>query len=221
MKTLTSIATFFLQLLFPARCAGCGTSGSSLCVKCQSQLESARGISSSWYSAAFSYKNRIVKKVITDLKFRHKKEAAQILAMLAADSLIEFLYETMIADDATPIVLVPIPPHEKRKTERGFNQAAFIANTLAQVLPNTHVELILSRIRPTAPQSSIQQKAKRLANMQGAFAARPKNPQEELILIIDDIITTGATMEAARAALGTAGYKTVYGFAIAYTSLGK
>ncbi|HSE56552.1 MAG TPA: ComF family protein, partial [Candidatus Paceibacterota bacterium] len=129
------------------------------------------------------------------------------------------LGEQMSIDESTSVLLIPIPPSKTYKIRRGFNQAHLIATIFSTAIPHAKVVNIVTRVRNVAAQSSIKKKSARLRNMEGAFAAAAPPHNHTVAILVDDIITTGATMEAARKALKAAGWKTVYGFAVAYTPL--
>jgi predicted amidophosphoribosyltransferase len=92
-------------------------------------------------------------------------------------------------------VVVPIPLSQTRRRERGYNQ-------VEEVLQKTHIPYgakLLTRIRDTAPQTSLPRKA-RIENMNGAFSAVAGLDPQVTYTILDDVCTTGATLESARSA---------------------
>jgi ComF family protein len=110
--------------------------------------------------------------------------------------------------------LIPIPLHRDRMRERGYNQAEALARELAQAW---HVPLIadgLIRERMTAQQASLKA-SERAENMRGAFGWLPGQPAPMRVLLIDDVLTTGATMGACAEALRQAGSGWVGGVALA------
>jgi ComF family protein len=109
--------------------------------------------------------------------------------------------------------LVPVPVHPSRLRERGYNQARLLADELAREtgLP---VRELLQRERLTARQHGLD-RAARLRNLAGAFiAVRLPNPPAAAV-IVDDILTTSATLEACARVLQDSGVEDVFGFAIA------
>ncbi len=115
-----------------------------------------------------------------------------------------------------PDLVIPVPISKSRKKTRGYNQAAMLSRPLARYfnLPH-HVDLLL-RIKET--ESQIQLSAEdRFHNMEGAFWINPAKLKGRTILVIDDIITTGATMNQCAKALFEAGAEKVYGLSIAKT----
>ncbi len=102
------------------------------------------------------------------------------------------------AGDLTPQVLVPVPLHGKRLRLRGFNQSRELALPLARNLGLPLRQAALRRVRPTVPQYSLQRE-ERAGNIRGAFAARQDLVGGRSVLLVDDIMTTGATLrECAR-----------------------
>lgn len=106
-------------------------------------------------------------------------------------------------------VVVPIPLHARRLRERGFNQAALLAQACAQTIRRPLVEHALHRSKETDVQASLGPK-ERFANMQDAFTVRhPDVVRNRSVVLVDDIYTTGATCTAASLALLRAGAKSV------------
>lgn len=101
--------------------------------------------------------------------------------------------------------LVPVPLHRRRRRERGFNQAAALAEGLGRAAGRPVLRRALVRVRPTLPQSG--DGAARRRNVRGAFAVRgaSRAVQEKRLLLIDDVFTTGATVEECARVLRRAG----------------
>jgi ComF family protein len=119
-------------------------------------------------------------------------------------SLIQLIQEHLPTDlpAADYDFLLPIPLHTRRYRERGFNQSESIAQGIAQVW-NVPVRTdILFRIRDTAPQSSMNSREERVDNIAGAFEVRsPASIRDRQILLVDDIFTTGTTINEALSVL--------------------
>jgi ComF family protein len=110
---------------------------------------------------------------------------------------------------------VPVPLGKERRRERGFNQVEEIARRVAKELGITIDTALLERVRETASQVSLPRRA-REENMRGAFsAAHPANPSYTYI-VLDDVITTGATLQAAIDALRAAGAQHIIPLALAH-----
>lgn len=211
-----------LELLLPPACAGCGRAGSLLCDRCVARLRppfDARdrfvgsdagvvvGDRLTVAIAAYAYEGPM-RHALAALKYTGAAGLAPILARLAEPAMGRVL---AIAGDVT---LVAVPVHRERRRERGYNQAEAIARALGSTTGVTTVDL-LERVRPTTKQHRLD-RAARLANMRDAFAVRASVPAlPRAVIVVDDIITTSATLEACASVLRSAGVEEVYGFAVA------
>lgn len=101
--------------------------------------------------------------------------------------------------------LTPVPLYPVRQRARGFNQSLLLARELAAHLPNGALDQRLRRIRPTRTQSHLHEPAARRANVRGAFAATGSDWREARVLLIDDVTTTGGTVQECARALRRAG----------------
>lgn len=115
--------------------------------------------------------------------------------------------------------LVPVPVHPARLRARGFNQAAELSRRLGRRLGLPTEEQLLIRTKKTLPQKDLGP-AERLKNLEQAFAARPVPEGLKTVLLVDDIYTTGSTVEACARALKRAGIRQVY-FAVAAIGSGR
>ena len=112
-------------------------------------------------------------------------------------------------------LVLAMPLHPARRRERGYNQAALLADALSGTLGAPHVHGVLERVRPTRPQARLDPAARR-RNLDGAFrVARPEWIEGRSVLLVDDVITTGATFESALRVLGRAGAR-ASGIALAW-----
>jgi ComF family protein len=105
--------------------------------------------------------------------------------------------------DPQHVILVPVPLHPSRLKERGYNQAEHLAKWVARQC-GARFATPLRRSRLTAPQARLARKD-RLLNMQGAFEVHEPLARGSPIILVDDVITTGATLLACRNALRSAG----------------
>lgn len=146
------------------------------------------------HRAAFVY-NDVIKELIHNIKFRGEKQAATGLGNLLAEEVQKWdisLNEEFLNADC----IVPVPLHPSKKRMRGFNQSAVLAVALSKFLNIPIYEDMLKRIIKTVPQSGLSPYARR-QNLIGAFTynrKRYKVPKK--IILIDDIFTSGATMDA-------------------------
>ncbi len=113
-------------------------------------------------------------------------------------------------------LVVPVPLHWRRRLARGYNQAEAIARPLAKRLGLEHAR-VLRRRRATPPQTALERE-QRVRSVRGAFALRRRHdPRGRRVLLVDDVVTTGATLEAAAACLRRAGAARVTAVAAART----
>jgi ComF family protein len=213
-----------LELVVPAACAACGSIGSVVCGDCVGTFAPAgdprdrfvaadRGIvigqDLQLAIAAFAYEGAM-RRSLQRLKYGGMARVADPLASAAAPA-----FERLSAIVGDPL-LVPVPLHPTRLRQRGYNQARLLADALgaATGLP---VEERLIRSRETTRMHGLD-RAARLRNLMEAFAATASaSPQDtnRTFVIVDDILTTSATLEACASVLARAGCGQVAGFAIA------
>jgi ComF family protein len=154
---------------------------------------------------ATSYKQESVAALIKQLKFYDNKEAAAPLGRLAAHALKE-------KNITQPLILVPVPLGKKRKRQRGYNQAERIAKEIALLLRIPVKTNILFRIRETKPQTEMSSSNQRQNNIEKCFRAIIKEPKiyhEAVIVLVDDVVTTGQTAQQAARALQQSGIKNI------------
>ena len=112
-------------------------------------------------------------------------------------------------------VVVPVPLHRDRERQRGYNQAGLISKPLARRLGLPHKAVLLMRTRPR-PGKQVLTLEKRWESVRGAFATRPGSQVDnKRVLLVDDVMTTGATLDACARALLESGAKSVLGLTIA------
>jgi ComF family protein len=140
--------------------------------------------------------------LVAALKYRAALANARVLGTLLAESLVR--HGSVGGAD----LLVPMPLHESRLIERGFNQSLEIARFTGGRLRVAVDGRALRRLRPTAPQVGLA-RDERAANVRGAFAADAVRVADRHVALLDDVVTTGATAAAAAQALLEAGAKCV------------
>jgi ComF family protein len=155
--------------------------------------------------AAFAYDGPM-RRALAALKYTGASRLAPILAELAVPTL-----DRLLSISGPGAVLVPIPVHRERLADRGYNQATLLADALARPR-RIRVAPALERLRPTTKQHRLNRSA-RLANLRGAFAVTGRAPP--VVILVDDIITTTATLEASATVLREAGSEVVCGIGVA------
>jgi ComF family protein len=125
------------------------------------------------------------------------------------------LAELARAEGLEADVVVPVPLHRERMRERGYNQADLVARPLAKLLKLRYQGPLLVRTRPR-PDKHVLTLGERWESVRGAFATRPRAQVDKLrVLLVDDVMTTGATLDACARALREAGAKSVIGLTVA------
>jgi ComF family protein len=102
-------------------------------------------------------------------------------------------------------LIVPVPLHRSRERSRGYNQAAEMARHLAALSGSRSEERAMRRVRDTEPLAKTMHREERRAIVEGAFAADPDRVDALRVMIVDDVVTTGATLDACARALLDAG----------------
>lgn len=207
--TLRTVLESFLTTLFPDRCGGCARLGELLCQRCRAALApyprepNRLPDSLDEVHIAFVFASPL-REVVHEFKYRRVRRLSQPLGRLMA----AHLAARSLAVDA----VLPVPLHHARLAERGFNQAEALAQEVARALDRPLVAG-LERVRMTEQQAHLTAR-QRADNVRGAFRWRAAPPPRSL-LIVDDVLTTGATIGACAEALRVAGAEAVYGLALA------
>jgi ComF family protein len=210
-----------LDLLLPPACAGCSRFGHLVCDACLASFRPAGAADDRFITAdpgtmvgdaldlavaAFVHEGNL-RRALQRLKYGGSGSIAEPLAGAAAPAL------EALTRVCGPLPLVPVPVHAARLRQRGYNQAALLASGLGSRAGLPVLE-ILERRRSTARQHGLG-KAARLHNLRGAFALRDGVRSPPMVILVDDILTTSATLESCARVLREAGAVAVYGFSIA------
>lgn len=197
-----SLASMALDLvaafLAPPRCAACDAPVARLavfCAACASTVQPADHADDGAL-AAFVYGGAVA-EAITRLKYGARPDLARPLSDLLWSAIAR-----RAARMPRSLVVAPVPLHPVRLAERGFNQSALLARPVARRLGAPFVPLALARVRDTPRQAALGRDA-RLGNVAGAFTVRQAHRlRGRAVLLVDDVRTTGATLDAcARATL--------------------
>jgi ComF family protein len=210
-----------LDVLLPPACPGCGREGAAVCAACLPFLARRRdeptGVP---LGLAASQPQGLVQ---LEWCCAYSGVARASLAALKYDGelrLVEVLAEQMAARWVRAGIggemLVPVPVHAARLRQRGFDQAELLARAAGRLL-KLPVATVLERATRTAAQHSLGRRA-RAANVGGAFAVRAgttRAVEGRWVVLVDDVVTTGATFSGCAAALYAAGAYAVSGLALA------
>lgn len=209
------IAKGLMHLAFPQLCEGCRIplllQEHVLCMSCIQQLpqtdfhdrplnEAATRLAGRVpfeHATAFGYfePDGLLQHLLHRLKYKRRKEVGLFLGRQAGYSLRHVSWSGAL--DA----IVPVPLHPRKQDARGFNQASLVAQGLGEILSLPVLDKVLIRSRYTESQTK-KSREERVINVRDAFRlAKGPGPAAQHVLLIDDVLTTGATLEAAAAPL--------------------
>jgi competence protein ComFC len=223
-----SLCSWFLDLFFPPRCLGCRQAGAWLCAECVNRAPRVEPpfcaccgdavdagdlcarcqVSPLQIQRIFSvfYFEDVIRDAMHWLKYRGRAVVAKPLGDLMA---------VYWRQRGVPVdVVVPVPLHAARLRERGYNQAALLARAMARRAGLPVDERTLIRQRSTASQVDLDAK-QRKENVRAAFRCAGSDLMDKRVLLIDDVCTTGATLEACAIALHEGGAREVYALTLA------
>ncbi|MBI3631008.1 MAG: ComF family protein [Candidatus Sungbacteria bacterium] len=238
MRIIAFLKNSLLDLVFPLFCAGCLTKGTLLCPRCRSDLwaippacfvckalvprngTSVPGATCApcrkkslirVFLSPFSYDSPVIRNLIHRLKYQRAKGVAPILGRL----LHEYLRYQRI-DLPSDALLVPIPLHRAKERSRGFNQAFLIAQELgmnAGIAVSGHT---LKKTKQTRPQMELRRE-ERIENLAGCFQVSDRTAlRNRTIVLLDDVKTTGTTLQEAARTLRVAGAKKIWAITVAH-----
>jgi len=214
---------------FPRRCVGCGKVGGFLCPECLGKLPrllpplcpncgrpQASGIvcpdcrrrqtEIDGIRSPFRF-DEVIRKAIHQLKYRNLKTISPCLAELLAD----YFMSNPLPGEA----LVCVPLHPRRLRERGYNQSSLLAGELGRRIDLPGIDDCLIRVRQAQPQVRAVDVEERRRNVADAFLCRDERVRGKQIILIDDVCTSGATLESCAAALKNKGAASVWGLTLA------
>ncbi len=223
--------SLFIDLLFPRRCPVCDgivmPKNRLICQKCMKRLSFVKGpvckkcgkevinaqaeycLDCARHKRTFEYGMALINydenagRSMAKIKYKNKREYLDFYGD-AICARYEKLIRRMEAE-----VLVPVPVHPSRKRERGFNQAEILACRIGERLGIPVCPRMLVRNKKTIPQKGLDPGG-RLKNLEEAFGAGEVSPGVKGVILVDDIYTTGSTIEACTRVLKKTGVKNVY-----------
>ena len=218
-----------LDFLFPRFCVGCGKEGDFICDSCQASLVRIEApacpqcgkpqTDSMLCSNCINWKadidairspfrfEGVIRKAVHEFKYRNLRAIAGQLAHFLGD----YLTENPIPYE----VLVPVPLHDKRLKERGYNQSALLAKELSRLTGFPVNETCLVRNVYNVPQAKTRNVEERKQNVIGIFSVVNDDLLEKKVLLIDDVTTSGATLNACASPLKKTGAASVWGLTLA------
>lgn len=221
-----------LDWLFPPNCSGCGVPGVRWCSQCESKLDLLADLVCESCGLPFEEEGHCAECIINPpsydsirslfiyegeirgalhaLKYKNDLGIGEIIAYKSTNFLQKLGWQIDM--------IVPVPLGRVRLKERGYNQAAIIAFPIALKSRIPYQPRALNRKRETTSQVDLSAEKRRI-NVKGAFHADSKRVEGKSVLVVDDIITTGSTMEESARALKAAGATSVYGLSVARAML--
>lgn len=194
-----------IAFIVPPICQRCGTpvrDPSSICGQCRHHpLQFMDGIRSASY-----FEDNPIRSAIHFLKYRNHKAVVMAPAKILAEAYQRF---QLVAD-----VIVPVPLHPARLRERGYNQSELLAGELSRLLGLLLNAKTLQRTRQTKSQMTLGSD-ERHRNVAGAFSCVDKDLTGQRILLIDDVCTTGSTLDSCAETLKQNGVASVWGLTLA------
>ncbi|MBI2609836.1 ComF family protein [Candidatus Giovannonibacteria bacterium] len=204
----------FFSLLFPERCIGCLKEKVFLCELCikkakkESEIKNPGPFLDKLYSFGF-YDNRVLKRAIRRFKYHGTARLSHPFSQM-----LHHLFRTYLTSE-TNAVLLPIPISKKRLRKRGYNQAELISKALSDRTGIENMSDIILKVKDTPTQTALSS-AKRISNVINSFRiSTSEKIAGRTVFLIDDISTTGATLNEAARVLKDAGAKKVIGLVIA------
>lgn len=227
---LFQIKAFLLDLLFPVQCAGCGLAGEWFCSDCTGQVRfrhlqycpvcrkgsdagrvcaGCRGesaLTGLWAAASYE-DNPGLARAVRNLKYKFAKPLVDNLGKILLQALPDF------ATKCEPM-LTFVPLYSRRQRWRGFNQAEILAQVVGRQ-SGLSIQDLLVRQKNT-PQQAKLRRVERLRNLAGAFQIADRiNVQGRIVILVDDVASTCATLDECAQVLKTAGAKEVWGLVLA------
>lgn len=216
-------------MLFPPHCVSCGKGGAFFCRKCHHKLiylqaplcvrcskPISAGIvcskcqSQTWdidgICSVFKYGGAI-RQAIIQFKYQNIKALA--------DPLSYFLAEYLRQRDLSFDVIIPVPIHKRRLRERGYNQSSLLAQRISRMTRTPVVEGALIRTKHTPSQAKSDSVDQRRKNIRNAFKCVGRDISGKRILLIDDVCTSGSTLNSCATSLKAAGATSVWGLTLA------
>ena len=213
----TTIKDFLLDLIFPKICVACGKISQHLCNECQASIKPVFGykvvpqldeVMFIWH-----YDNQVIKALIKSFKYDFIIELANNLNYFFH----QLDYSNKLKMFSSADFLVPVPLHQKRQLWRGFNQSLIIAELLAQIINLPVKNDLITRVVATKQQARLGL-TDRLLNLQAAFKVidlLDDSLISKKIILIDDVLTTGATLTAMAQALRSKGFSEIKAIVLA------
>ena len=146
--------------------------------------------------ALFDHQDEDVRRIICEIKYNKNKQLAFTCAELLAEELLDFMREKRQFYPQAKFILLPVPVSDKRRKRRGYNQTELLADCIKKMLPNIHYCKQTLRRDSDRTSQTKKTKAERAKNVSGCFSLiNTSHIKDNVIIILDDVTTTGATLD--------------------------
>lgn len=216
---LDKIKNYIFNILFPIKCIGCNKIDCVVCNECLDKIPQAERETERNIIALFDYRNELIRKIIWELKYHHKRYLAEELGILLYESMIEEISNLKLFSIGSPIVIIPVPISKNKTIKRGYNQSFYIAKGFSRnnkEMLKTENNIIF-RKTDSKSQARISNRKERLLNVQNAFGIKNEEKiKDKIVIVIDDVTTTGGTITEIMKLLKQNEAKKVIGMAVAH-----
>ena len=164
----------------------------------------------------FDYQNKIVRLIIKSIKYKNNANLRRRIATYLYEEIVDISSEVTLFEGSTPL-LVPMPMSKKEKRNRGFNQCEELAREIKK-MGESNIEVsynTLKKTRETERQTKLSREERAL-NVMDSMEADSKITKNKIIIVLDDVYTTGASFSEARRALLASGARRIIGIFIAH-----
>jgi len=234
-KNVLTLKAFFYDLIFPRECVSCQTEGTWICTKCLSLIKlnnelfcikcdaptlngefcgSCRNnynLNGVWIAG--DYNDKDLSNLIKIFKYKFAEDLSNELGVILKKFLINLINTGKITIDNC--LVIPVPLFRSRLVWRGFNQAEALADKLTEHNFNLIKNFTdLKRIKYSGPQAKLK-KFERIKNVQNSFQWRGERLNGKKIILVDDVVTTGSTLNECAKELKKYGAETVWGLVVA------
>jgi len=220
-RSIVLAAKSFINVFFPLHCASCRTPLDpeniyGVCPTCIEKIKPGeafpqKDLAGAYFTKAYSASvyEGVIKNIIHQLKYKNRLG----LSRICSDIMVEFARKSPEIFDGISLVTF-VPLHSKRQKQRNFNQSKALADGLSGQF-GVRLEDTLDKRLSTKYQNELTRK-ERLTNLKGAFSAKNRSSVSGLkVLLVDDVITTGSTLDECSRVLMTSGAKEVRCFTLA------
>lgn len=209
--------SLIIDWLFPRKCFGCGRGEAYLCSLCETKIKNGELIKKNGFEGIISiYKyDGLIKNIIEKIKYGFVSDASEEMAEKMARKL-KIDYPNIVKYwQKEKYCLLPIPLHQQRQRWRGFNQSEILAEKLSKILKLKYKNNIIIRKLKIKNQAQIKNREEKWKNMINVFEVKNRKNIPKKVILVDDVITSGATMTAALKILKNSGTNFGWGLTLA------